>query len=197
MGVIGLTGGIGSGKTLISDTLCSLGAEIIDADVITKELYLPGSELLQAIADTFGKEFILADGNLDRRKLRKNVFADEKKIKKLNILVHPAIRKNITNQLFSSQKEHQVLVVPLLLETGYNDLCDEIWVVSVKEKCQFERVMLRDNVSEEEALKVIRSQMPLAEKLKFADRVIDNNGSVKATVKQTKKAFKKFKEINY
>lgn len=197
MGVIGLTGGIGSGKTLISDTLCSLGAEIIDADVITKELYLPGSELLQAIADTFGKEFILADGNLDRRKLRKNVFADEKKIKKLNILVHPAIRKNLTNQLFSSQKEHQVLVVPLLLETGYNDLCDEIWVVSVKEKCQLERVMLRDNVSEEEALKVIRSQMPLAEKLKFADRVIDNNGSVKATVKQTKKAFKKFKEINY
>lgn len=109
MGVIGLTGGIASGKTLVSDCLRQLGADIIDTDLITRELYAPGSGLLKKLEEAFGSEFILADGNLDRRRLRERVFPDERQLKKLNEIVHPAIKEATAARVFASQDRKSVV----------------------------------------------------------------------------------------
>ncbi len=197
MGVIGLTGGIASGKTLASDCLRRLGADIIDTDLITRELYTPGSGLLKKIEEAFGSEFILADGNLDRRRLREKVFPDEHKLKKLNEIVHPAIKEATTARVFASKKQHQVIVVPLLIEAGYTALCDEIWVMYVDEEEQKKRLLRRDGVTSALAETMIKRQLPFGEKAKYAQRVIDNTGNPQKTKKQIKRAYRKFKKNNY
>ena len=196
-GVIGLTGGIACGKTLISDYMASYGVDVIDGDLISRRLYRPGSKLLAEIADAFGAEVLLADGNLNRRLMREIVFADEDARYRLNRIVQPAIRHAITTDLFHSKKDHQFLVVPLLIEGGYIDLCDEVWVVFVREEIQMERLMARDSIDGELARAMIDSQMPYAVKKKYADRVIDNNGTPRDTYRQLRKSFLKFLKKNY
>ncbi|HMM05723.1 MAG TPA: dephospho-CoA kinase [Clostridiales bacterium] len=197
MGVIGLTGGIASGKTLASDCLRQLGADIIDTDLITRELYAPGSGLLKKIEKAFGLEFILADGNLDRRRLREKVFPDAHELKKLNEIVHPAIKEATAARVFASPKQHQVIVVPLLIEAGYTALCDEIWVMYVDEAEQKKRLLKRDGVTPALAETMIKRQLPFDEKAKYAQRVIDNTGNPQKTKKQIKRAYRKFKKNNY
>ncbi len=197
MGVIGLTGGIASGKTLASDCLRQLGADIIDTDLITRELYAPGSGLLKKIEKAFGSEFILADGNLDRRRLREKVFPDAHGLKKLNEIVHPAIKEATAARVFASQKQHQVIVVPLLIEAGYTALCDEIWVMYVDEEEQKRRLLRRDGVTPALAETMIKRQLPFEEKAKYAQCVIDNTGDPRKTKKQIKRAYRKFKKNNY
>lgn len=197
MGVIGLTGGIACGKTLVSDYLKKYDVDIIDADLICRRLYEPGSELLASIAEAFGGEYLLSDGSLNRRGLREYVFAEGSRKETLDQIVHPAIRRAVSYDLFHSLKDHQLLVVPLLIETGYNDLCDEIWVMYVEERVQLERLMNRDGISEDLATVMIESQIPFAEKKKYADRIIDNNGTTRETIKQAKKCFSKFLKKSY
>lgn len=197
MGVIGLTGGIATGKTLASEYLKKLGADVIDTDLITRELYVPGSELLKEIEKSFGSSFILADGNLDRSHLREQVFTDEKELQKLNEIVQPAIKSATSSRVFASKKQHQVIVVPLLIETGYTALCDEIWVVYVDEAEQKRRLLLRDGISPALAESMIKRQLPFAEKAKYADRIIDNSGKRIRTKRQIKMAYRKFKKNNY
>lgn len=192
MGVIGLTGGIACGKTLVSDYMKTFDIDVIDADLISRRLYQPGSELLRKIEETFGRDFILDDGNLNRRALREYVFADKSRKERLEQVVHPAIRKAVSADLFASKKDHQLLVVPLLIETGYVDLCDEVWVMYVEEEMQLERLMLRDGITRDLAESMMQSQMPFAEKQKYADRIIDNRGTRKMTLKQVRKSFLKF-----
>lgn len=197
MGVIGLTGGIASGKTLASDCLRKLGADIIDTDLLTRELYAPGSPLLKKIESIFGKSIILPDGNLDRARLREQVFADEHALEKLNETVHPAIKEATTAKILASSKPHQVIVVPLLIETGYTALCDEIWLMYVGVEDQKSRLLARDKISPELAESMIKKQMPFSEKAKYADRIIDNTGSVRKTKRQVKKAYREFIKNNY
>lgn len=196
LGVIGLTGGIACGKTLVSDYIKKYNVDVIDADLITRRLYLPGSDLLHEIISEFGEEFLLEDGNLDRKRLREHIFDDFERKNRLNKIVHPAIRKAVFNDLMASDSEHQLLVVPLLIETGYVDLCDEIWIMQVDEETQLQRLMMRDQISEELARSMIESQMPFEEKRKYADRIIDNRGTRKRTIKQIRKIFLKYLKKN-
>ena len=186
MGVIGLTGGIACGKTLVSDYMRKYDVDVIDADLVTRRLYSPGSELLKNIIDEFGEEFLLADGNL----------AKEERKSRLNEIVQPAIRKAVFSDLMASEKDHQLLVVPLLIETGYTDLCDEIWLMRVDADAQLQRLVLRDQISEELAKSIMESQMSFEEKRKHADRIIDNRGSKKNTLRQVRKTFLKFLKKN-
>ena len=197
MGVIGLTGGIATGKTLASVCLGKLGVDVIDADQITRQLYTPGSALLKEIAAAFGEEFLLPDGNLDRNRLRRRVFPEEAQLKRLNEIVHPAVMDAVSGAVRASDKPHQVIVVPLLIEAGYVALCDEIWVMYASPAKQKQRLMARDDVDETLAETMIRRQLPFAQKAKYADRVIDNDGRPQKTVKQIKKAYRKFKQNNY
>ncbi len=192
MGVIGLTGGIASGKTLVSDYMRELGVDIIDGDVITRRLYRPGGELLREIAAAFGDAYLLPDGELNRRAVRELVFADPEAKRKLEAIVNPAIYDAVVHDLLTSPRDHQLLVLPLLIEGGYAPLCDEIWLLRVDEREQIRRLTARDGVDEALAKAMIASQMPFAEKRKYAHRVIDNRGCPRKTLQRTKKSFFRF-----
>jgi dephospho-CoA kinase len=197
MGVIGLTGGIATGKTLASEYLSKLGADIIDTDMITRELYAPKSALLKRIEETFGAAFLLPDGNLDRTRLRDLVFHEEEELKKLNEIVQPAIKKATLKRINESSKPHQVIVVPLLIEGGYTGLCDEIWVMYVDKEEQKKRLLKRDGITPDLAESMIKRQLSFSEKAKYADCVIDNSGKKRRTKRQVKRAYRKFKKNNY
>lgn len=181
MKVIGLTGGIASGKTTVAAMLAAHGGAIIDADVAAREVVEPGEPALAEIAQAFGPEVIGPDGRLNRPALAGIIFNDEAARQTLNSIVHPRVRARMFGQLEALRRlpeppRFAVLVVPLLLESGHDWGIDQIWVVSVPEEVQLERLMLRDQLAHEAAQARIRSQMPLAEKLKHADRVIENIG---------------------
>lgn len=170
---------------------------MIDGDLVSRRLYSPGSALLSEIADAFGTEVLLKDGNLNRRLMREIVFTHEDARQRLNRIVQPMIRKAIMTELFGSKKDHQLLVVPLLIEGGYLDLCDEVWVVYVREEIQMERLMARDGIDRELAQAMMDSQMPYEKKKRYADRIIDNNGTPRDTYRQLRKNFSRFFKKNY
>jgi len=189
--VVGLTGGIASGKSTVSRVLTKMGAEIIDCDLLVHELTRPGSRCWQEIVDTFGKDFLRQDGSLNRRKLGLLVFDNPDALEKLNAIVHPAVIGIIKERIEEARKSPEppdVLVVdaPLLIEAGMVPLVDEVWVVKVDESTQMERLIARDRLTLREALSRIKAQMPLEEKIKFADVVIDNSGIVEETERQVR-----------
>ncbi|MCF6096441.1 dephospho-CoA kinase [Thermovorax subterraneus] len=188
MRVIGLTGGIASGKSTVSKMLREKGAYIIDADEIAKEIVKPGKPAWEDIVRHFGKEILDESGNIRRKKLAKIVFPDEKKLSVLNRITHPRIVEEIKRELEECRSRNERVVVidaALLLEIGLDVLVDEVWVVAVDEKTQIERLIKRENsISYAEAVERIRAQMPLEEKLKFATRIIDNSGDIENTQKQ-------------
>lgn len=188
MRVIGLTGGIASGKSTVSKMLREKGAYIIDADEIAKEIVKPGKPAWEDIVRHFGKEILDESGNIRRKKLAKIVFPDEKKLSVLNRITHPRIVEEIKRELEECRSRNERVVVidaALLLEIGLDVLVDEVWVVALDEKTQIERLIKRENsISYAEAVERIRAQMPLEEKLKFATRIIDNSGDIENTQKQ-------------
>ncbi|SHM55984.1 dephospho-CoA kinase [Caldanaerovirga acetigignens] len=188
MRVIGLTGGIASGKSTVSKMLREKGAYIIDADEIAKEIVKPGKPAWEDIVRHFGKEILDESGNILRKKLAKIVFSDEKELSVLNRITHPRIVEEIKRQLEECKKRNEKIVVidaALLLEIGLDVLVEEVWVVAVDEKTQIERLIKRENyISYAEAVERIRAQMPLEEKLKFATRIIDNSRDIEDTQKQ-------------
>ncbi|MDD2432949.1 MAG: dephospho-CoA kinase [Clostridia bacterium] len=183
--VVGLTGGIASGKSTISRYLRELGAAIIDADVLARELVLPHSPAWQEIVYYFGAEILDSDGFLQRKKLGKLIFQSAAERKVLNQILHPKIKdKTIELIKFYQQKKDIPLVVvvaPLLIEAKMTEMVDEIWLVVISEELQLQRLKQRDNLSTLEAQKRIAAQLPLQEKLKYASRVIDNSGSREET----------------
>lgn len=189
-----MTGGIACGKTVVTDYLESLGAGIVDADLITRRLYEPGSGLLKEIFDTFGYDFQKEDGSLDRSALRREVFGSREKLELLNSMTHPAIGRAVFSDMMASSSKSVVLSVPLLLETGMDVFCDEVWVIYSSPKKQLERLLMRDGISEELALSMIQSQMSFKQKKMRADRIINNNGSLKRTFRQTKRYYRRFSE---
>ncbi|WP_422449093.1 dephospho-CoA kinase [Thermoanaerobacterium sp. DL9XJH110] len=188
MKVIGLTGGIASGKSTVSMLLKQKGAAIIDADEIAKEIMQPGKPAWAEVVEHFGKGILREDGNIDRKKLAHIVFSDEKELETLNRITHPRIVEEIKRRLKTFREKNESVVVvdaALLLEIGLDLLVDEVWLVAVDEKTQLERLLFREkSMGFAEALERIRAQMPLEEKLKFAHRVIDNGGSIEETKRQ-------------
>ncbi|RUO27137.1 dephospho-CoA kinase [Aliidiomarina minuta] len=172
--IVGVTGGIGSGKTTVTDRFASHGIEVIDADVIAREVVAPGSDALKQIAEYFGPEVILPDGALNRAQLRSLVFADSDKKEWLNQLLHPLIRHRIEDALQAARSDYCILVAPLLLENQLQALVDRVLVVDVAEETQIERTTRRDNNSREQVAAIIDAQITREERLAAADDCINN-----------------------
>ncbi|KAF0195093.1 MAG: dephospho-CoA kinase [Bacillota bacterium] len=181
--LIGLTGGIGSGKSTVSNMLKELGVKVIDADQVGRELMEPGHEVYSQVVNHFGPSILCADGTLDRSKLGAMVFGYQHKLEKLESLTHPAIISEMDRrfQEYSDQGERLVAFeVPLLIEKNMQHLVDEIWLVICSEDTQLKRVMAR-GFSESDARTRIVAQMPLKDKIKYADRIIDTDGTLQFT----------------
>ena len=176
--VVGITGGIGCGKSSVTDQLKRLNVDIIDADIIAREIVEPGKFALRKIVEYFGKEVLLPDGSLDRAKLRVIIFSEKEKKDWLEDLLHPLIRDEIRTQIKSASSEYVVLSSALLLETGQKNLVDMVVVVDIPETLQIERTTLRDRNSSELVRKIIESQIKRDERLSRADIVIDNSNSL-------------------
>lgn len=182
--IIGLTGGIGSGKSLVAARFAELGITVVNADTVAREVVAKGEPALEKIRDHFGEEILLPTGELDRRQLRGIIFADPEQKKWLENLLHPIIRVRMVEQLQAAASPYAILESPLLLETDQHLLVEKIIVVDVDEATQIARASTRDGADVEQIKKIIASQMPRAEKLQKADFVIDNGGSVEATYRQ-------------
>jgi len=183
--VVGLTGGIASGKSTVSLLLKEKGAVIIDADTIARQIMQPGKPAWIKIVNHFGRQILNEKNDIDRRKLGNIVFSDKTQLEFLNSITHPEIINEIKVQLEyyrNLQKKVVIIDAALLIEVGLLKLVDEVWVVTVNENVQLERLMAREkNLSPEQAKNRIKSQMPQEEKIKYADRVINNNGSIEST----------------
>ena len=191
--ILGLTGGIASGKSTVSAYLAQNGALIIDADLIARQVVAKKSSGLKQIVAKFGGEILTASGELDRKKLGKLVFSNKELLKALTDITGPLIRAEILREIEAAKKAQVKLVVldiPLLFETGYQTLCDKVMVVTIPSKLQLERVMKRDNLSAAEARKRIANQLPASRRNELADVLIDNSKSVAETYQQVLKWLK-------
>ncbi|MDM5156757.1 dephospho-CoA kinase [Bacillus sp. DX1.1] len=185
--VIGLTGSIASGKSTVSQMFRERQIPVIDADIIAREVVEQGKEAYKEIIKVFGEEILQADGELDRQKLGSIVFYNEEKRLQLNQIVHPAVRKEMNAQKDMYIREGMqavVLDIPLLFESKLTALVDQILLVFVNPDTQLERLVKRNGFTEEEARARIDSQMPLAEKVKLANKVIRNDGTIAETKAQ-------------
>ena len=181
---VGLTGGIASGKSLVANMFAKLGAEIVDADQIAREVVSPGEPALSAIRDAFGAQVLNSRGELDRASLRKLVFADADKRRTLDALLHPLIRARLLARLGEVRRPYAIIAVPLLVETDFAALVDRVAVVDCPEPMQLERLMRRDAIPRTEAVAMIAAQADRATRLRAAHDVIDNSGDVEATRRQ-------------
>lgn len=176
--VIGLTGGIGCGKSSVARIFAALGAAVIDTDEIAHRLTARGAPTLAAIIEQFGSSYQLPDGNLDRARLRKRVFSDHAAKEKLETLLHPLIKQQVVSEMAEAQGPYLVLVIPLFFETGaYRDLVDRVLVVDCDENQQISRTMSRSRLSAEDVRTVMAHQAPRAERIKQADDILSNQGN--------------------
>lgn len=172
---VGLTGGIGSGKSLVSDLFAGLGVEVVDTDVLSRRLTAPGGAAMKAIEAAFGPEFVLEDGSLDRERMRDVVYGDSAARRKLETILHPMIRRQAETAVSSSAAPYVLLVVPLLVETGaYGGLVDRIVVVDCEPEQQVNRLIARVGISAETARRILAAQAEPERRLAVADDVIDN-----------------------
>ncbi len=194
MKIIGLTGGIATGKSTVARLLAEHGARIIDADQLSREVVAPGSPALARIAEMFGPEVISADGTLDRQGVRRLVFSDPARRRALEALLHPAIAALARIRLEEARQAGApvaVYMAPLLIEAGATDRVDEIWVVTVRPEVQLARLMARDHCTLEQARQIVAAQMPLTEKERFGLVVIENSGSLEETARQVDTAWRR------
>ena len=184
---IGLSGGIASGKTIVSDEFSSLGADIIDTDIIARELIFPGSETLNKIVSVFGENVLQDDGNLNRKLMRQIIFSEKDKKITLEKIMHPKIQNEVKLKIQSASGQYQIIVVPLLLQSPILDFVDRVLIIDCNEKIQINRLMNRDNISEELAKKMIENQSKREERLAIADDVILNEGRIEEIKHEVKK----------
>lgn len=183
--IVGLTGGIGCGKSVAAEIFARLGATVIDTDQIARQLTALGQPALTAIREQFGADCFLPDGNLDRALLRHLVFSDTAAKKLLEALLHPLIKDEVRRRLMTVQTPYAIVAVPLLLETGaYRGLVQRVLVVDCGEEQQVERVMERSGLSGEEVRAIMACQISRAERLRLADDIIDNHGDRSALQQQ-------------
>lgn len=188
--VIGLTGNIGSGKSSIARFLKDMGAEVIDTDQVARDVVAQGTPGLKKIVEQFGDSILDADGNLNRPLMAQIVFNDPAALAKLNAIVHPEIRSKVNSYIerYKKYKKSPLLVIeaPLLIETGMYKIVDRVWLVTVDPQTQIQRVIKRDNTTQEQARKRINAQMPQKNKIPYADRIIDNGCTPEETLKQVR-----------
>ena len=187
MFVVGITGGIGSGKSAVTDHLETLRITVVDADKVARVVVEPGTSGLAAIAECFGEDILLANGRLDRATLRKIVFDNPDERKVLEGITHPRIRDEISRQLSEANSPYVVLSSPLLLESGQNTFADYVVVVDVPEEVQLTRTMARDNNSEALVKQIMAAQLDRKTRLSRADTSIMNDGSLEALYERVKK----------
>jgi dephospho-CoA kinase len=198
---IGLTGGIGSGKTSVSDLFANLGIPVIDTDVIARDLVDNDNNVLREISDTFGDDVVTPDGELDRQKLASIVFNSKDNKKLLENILHPRIEREVNDQLqrFASCQnppDYAIIVVPLLIEANYFELIDRILVVVAEEEKRIERVRQRDNRSVSEIRAIINNQVSDRDRLKEADDIIENNNSIRSLDSHVAKLHDKYKRLS-
>lgn len=196
--VVGLTGGIASGKSTVSSFLIEKGITVIDADVEARLAVDKGEEAYNEILSHFGNEVLQDDGSINRGKLGSIIFHDEQQRQKLNSIVHPAVRKRMIakkEQAIANGEKLVILDIPLLFESKLTYMVDKTILVYVDENIQLERLINRNGLSREDALARIHSQMPLKDKVQLAGAVINNNGSIEKTEKQLIEILKKWNAI--
>ncbi|MBT0663467.1 dephospho-CoA kinase [Geobacter pelophilus] len=194
MRIIGLTGGIASGKSSVARLLEQLGASVVDADQLARDAVMPGTPAYLAIVELFGSEIVHADGYIDRERLGRIVFSDSGARKRLEAVVHPAI-KDLAEERLSALRNAgdgvAVYMAPLLVEAGAVDRVDEVWVVYLDSTSQLERLMQRDHLSREAAQQRIASQLPMEEKRKYGKIVINNSGPWEETERQVREVWQR------
>lgn len=176
--VVGLTGGIASGKTTVANLFAEFGIELVDADVIAREVVAKDSTGLTAIVDHFGDEILLANGQLDRATLRNKVFNNETQRLWLNNLLHPMIRQKMLDQVQASTSKYVIMVVPLLFENQLDSLVSTTLVVDISPELQISRTMQRDGVSQQQVEQILASQMSRQQRIDKANHIIDNQGDI-------------------
>lgn len=201
MRIIGLTGGIATGKSQVSSILSELGAMVIDADIVAREVVQKGLPAWQQLKDTFGEEYFLSNGELNRRKLGQLVFSHPDELAKLNSITHPAIKAKIEERIndLKVQGYNGIVVVDaaLLLEAGWETMVDQVWVVDAPIEKRIERLMNRDNLTRDQALSRINSQMSQQERIAKADKIIYNNSDIDSLREQVQRIWNEtLKEIN-
>ena len=190
--VVGVTGGIGSGKSAVTRLFEQRGVTVVDADAVARVVVEPGRPALAAIADHFGADILLEDGSLDRAALRRRVFADESERVWLERLTHPLIGREIREQVGASQSPYTILASPLLLDSSQKALVDCVVVVDAPEEVQLRRTMERDNNDEAQVKRIMAAQMSRADRLTQADYVIDNSGALEALDEQVESLHREF-----
>lgn len=173
---VALTGGIASGKTTVSDLFAELGVEVIDTDIIARELVAPDTPLLAEMVQEFGEHIIDDTGNLDRAKMRRQIFSDDRQRQRLEAILHPRIMNQAENRAQRASGRYCLVVIPLLVETGLKDWAEHVLVVDVPRAVQIERVMRRDDLPRTEAEKMLDAQASREQRLAVADDVICNDG---------------------
>ena len=194
---LGLTGGIATGKTTISNYLKSINIPVLDADEYARKVVEPGTPGLAEITNTFGEQILQPDGSLNRKLLGQIVFNDSSSRQTLNDITHPRIQQMMADELHRLAEQQIPLVIldiPLLLENKNVAGADAVMVVTIPESLQLTRLMQRNNLTEKEAQSRISAQMPLVEKEKLADFVIDNSGTISSTQKQVEKVIQKIRQ---
>jgi dephospho-CoA kinase len=189
---IGLTGGIGSGKTTVCELFHQLGVPIIDTDLIARDIVGPGSEALQQITTLFGAQLLREDGSLNRLQMRELVFQDETKRQQLEALLHPRIREEMQRQMASLNTPYVILAIPLLLEKQWQNQLDRVLVVDCSEEQQRQRAGQRDGSSAETIDRIITSQVGREERLAAADDIIDNSTSITSLRKQVEELHQQY-----
>ena len=190
---IGLTGGIGSGKSAAAAIFRELGAAVVDTDEIARDLTAPAGAAIAAIRDRFGADYIAGDGSLDRSKMRRLVFSDSELRKQLEEILHPLIRETSRLRIAAAIQPYVLIVVPLLLETGaYRDLIDRVLVVDCDEDQQVARAMKRSGLAAEEVRAILAAQLPRNERLAHADDVLRNDGDIASLRRQVENLHAKY-----
>ncbi len=190
--VLGVTGGIGSGKSTVSQILRDLGAEIIDADAISRQIVMPGENALGELISTFGKDIVDEFGQLKRKRLAEIVFEDGDKLQKLNYIMHNHVARKIratVNELTKQKSKVIVIDAPLPIKTGFLDLCDQVWTVSAQIELRIDRIFKRSGMTYDEAVSRIKSQISEEEYISIANTVIYNNGDYLKLKEEVKNKF--------
>lgn len=192
---VGLTGGIGSGKTTVANHFSRLGIHIIDADEIVHQISTPGHQAFDAIIQHFGNDILNTDGTLNRQKLSENVFNNDSERKILEGILHPAVREAMQQQIQESDSPYCILVIPLLVETGYTDLVDRVLVVTADRNKRFAWVKQRNGLSDTQIESIMAAQASDEDRNNIADDVIENNGSLDSLYKQVENLDRVYRSI--
>lgn len=197
--LVGVTGGIASGKTVVAKMLEALGAPLIDFDVLARQVVEPGKPAFTQIVDYFGKEVLQEDGALDRKKLSRIVFRDTERRNQLEGFTHQPIYEEFLKRMsdITEQDAEAIIqaVVPLLIEKNLQSMFDKVLVVYVPEEQQIERLVKRDGISRKEAAHMLKAQLPIDEKLAYADFVVNNEGSMEETKRQVEEVWRELKRL--